>query len=48
MTCTRYDVPWEDRNVFAEDHDLPWVQDLKRRLELYDDCRPTVCRQAAR
>jgi arylsulfatase A-like enzyme len=44
----RYDVPWEDRNVFAEDHDLPWVQDLKRRIEVYEDCTPTVCRQAAR
>lgn len=44
----RYDVPWEDRNVFAEDHDKPWVRDLRRRLELYDGCAPRACRAAAR
>ena len=44
----RYDVPWEDRNVFAEDHDKPWVRDLRRRLRLYDGCAPRVCRAAAR
>ena len=44
----RYDQPWEDRNVFAEDHNRPWVQDLMRRIKQFDDCRPAVCREAAR
>ncbi|KQY56392.1 hypothetical protein ASD66_02050 [Nocardioides sp. Root151] len=44
----RYDVPWEDRNVFAEDHAEPWVQDLKRRIERFDGCRPAVCRSLSR
>lgn len=44
----RYDVPWEDRNVFAEDHDEPWAQDLMRRLEEYDGCRPAKCRALTR
>lgn len=44
----RYDVPHEDRNVFAEDHDKPWARDLMRRLEAYDDCQPAACRAAAR
>ncbi len=44
----RYDVPWEDRNVFAEDHAKPWVQDLKRRIERFDGCRPAVCRALSR
>ncbi len=44
----RYDVPHEDRNVFAEDHDKPWARELMRRLELYDGCEPAVCRRAAR
>lgn len=44
----RYDVPWEDRNVFAEDHEKPWVQELKRRLEAYDGCAPAQCRQLTR
>ena len=44
----RYDVGWEDRNVFAEDHDKPYARDLLRRLELWDSCRPAVCRAAAR
>ena len=44
----RYDVPWEDTNVFAEDHDEPWARDLKRRLELYDGCAAAECRAAAR
>lgn len=44
----RYDVPWEDRNVFAQAHDKPWVRDLKRRLLLFDGCTPSECRDAAR
>jgi len=44
----RYDVPWEDRNVFAQAHDRPWVQVLKRRLLLFAGCTPAECRQAAR
>ncbi|WP_162250954.1 MULTISPECIES: sulfatase-like hydrolase/transferase [unclassified Nocardioides] len=44
----RYDVPWEDRNVFAEDHAKPWVRDLKRRIERFDGCRPAVCRALSR
>ena len=44
----RYDVPWEDTNVFATDHDQPWARDLMRRIELFDGCRPVQCRAAAR
>ncbi|MGH3307028.1 MAG: sulfatase-like hydrolase/transferase [Nocardioides sp.] len=44
----RYDVPWEDRNVFAEDHTQPWVQDLKQRLERFEGCTPEVCREVTR
>jgi arylsulfatase A-like enzyme len=44
----RYDVPFEDRNVFAEDHDKPWARDLMERLEAFDDCEPAECREAAR
>ena len=44
----RYDVPWEDRNVFAEDHDKPWARELMRRLQLWDDCAPAQCRKASR
>jgi len=44
----RYDVPFEDRNVFAEEHRRPWVRDLIRRIERYDGCRPARCRAAAR
>jgi arylsulfatase A-like enzyme len=44
----RYDVPWEDRNVFAEDHDRPWARQLMRRLLLWDDCSPAQCRKASR
>jgi hypothetical protein len=43
----RYDVPWEDRNVFATDHAKPWARDLMRRLKLWDGCRPAQCRAAA-
>ena len=42
----RYDVPWEDRNVFAEDHDERWVRDLTRRIERWDGCLPAQCRAA--
>jgi len=44
----RYDRPWEDVNVFATDHTQPWAHDLRRRLELWDGCRPDVCRAAGR
>ena len=44
----RYDVPWEDRNVFAEDHDKRWVRDLVRRIERWDGCSPAQCRAATR
>jgi arylsulfatase A-like enzyme len=44
----RYDRPWEDRNVFAEDHDKPWALDLRRRLLLFEGCTPAECREAAR
>ncbi|MET0997853.1 MAG: sulfatase-like hydrolase/transferase [Marmoricola sp.] len=44
----RYDVPWEDRNVFAEDHDKPWARELMRRLRAWEDCAPAECRTAAR
>lgn len=44
----RYDVPWEDRNVFTEDHDKAWAVDLRRRLRLFDGCTPAECREAAR
>ena len=44
----RYDVPWEDRNVFAEDHDKRWVRDLVRRIERWDGCQPAECRAATR
>lgn len=38
---------FEDRNVFARDHDRPWARDLMQRLRLFDGCRPVVCRAAA-
>ena len=41
----RYDVPWEDRNVFATDHDKPWARELMRRLRAWENCR---LRSAAR
>jgi hypothetical protein len=44
----RYDVPWEDRNVFAEDHVRPWARQLMRRLRTWDDCAPAQCRAATR
>jgi arylsulfatase A-like enzyme len=44
----RYDVPWEDRNVFATDHDKPWARELMRRLEAWDGCTPAQCRAATR
>lgn len=44
----RYDVPWEDRNVFAQLHDRPWVRDLMRRLRRFDGCAPAECREVAR
>jgi arylsulfatase A-like enzyme len=44
----RYDVPWEDRNVFAQDHDKPWARELMRRLRMWDDCAPAQCRAASR
>ncbi len=44
----RYDVPWEDRNVFAQDHDKPWARELMRRLGMWEDCTPAQCRAATR
>jgi arylsulfatase A-like enzyme len=44
----RYDRPWEDRNVFAEDHRRPWARDLMTRLRLLDGCAPARCRAAVR
>ncbi len=44
----RYDVPWEDRNVFATDHDQPWARELMRRLAAWEDCAPAECRAARR
>ncbi|MCD4536094.1 sulfatase-like hydrolase/transferase [Nocardioides sp. cx-169] len=44
----RYDRPWEDVNVFAEDHDKPYARDLMRRLLRLDGCRPAQCRAAVR
>ncbi|MEJ7832427.1 MAG: sulfatase-like hydrolase/transferase [Nocardioides sp.] len=43
----RYDRGFEDRNVFAREHDQPWARDLMRRLRLFDGCRPKICRAAA-
>jgi arylsulfatase A-like enzyme len=42
----RYDVPWEDRNVFATDHDKPWARELMKRLRMWDGCLPARCRAA--
>jgi arylsulfatase A-like enzyme len=44
----RYDRPWEDTNVFAEDHDEPYARDLMRRLRRLEDCAPARCRAAVR
>ena len=44
----RYDVPWEDRNVFATDHDLPWARELMRRLRTWENCAPAQCRAVSR
>ncbi len=34
----------EGRNVFAQAHDEPWAQDLRRRLLAWHDCQPRECR----
>ncbi|GGR51093.1 arylsulfatase A-like enzyme [Nocardioides luteus] len=44
----RYDRPWEDTNVFAEDHTKPYAEDLMRRLDDYEGCAPAVCRALTR
>lgn len=44
----RYNVAWEDRNVFARDHDKPWARDLMRRLVRFDGCAPRRCRALTR
>lgn len=44
----RYDRPWEDRNVFAEDHTKPYARDLMRRLTDFEGCRPARCRALTR
>jgi arylsulfatase A-like enzyme len=44
----RYDVPWEDRNVFATDHDKPWARELMHRLRAWENCTPVQCRRATR
>lgn len=44
----RYDRPWEDRNVFAEDHAKPYARDLMRRLNAYEGCAPAACRALTR
>jgi arylsulfatase A-like enzyme len=45
----RYDAqPWEDVNVFATDHDLPYAVDLRERLERWIDCEPRQCRRLTR
>ena len=44
----RYDRPWEDVNVFAEDHDKPYARELRRRLLAFVGCGPLACREAAR
>ena len=38
----RYDVPWEDRNVFATDHDKPWARELMHRLRTWENCTPAA------
>ncbi len=43
-----YDVPWEDRNVFATDHQKPWARQLMRRLEGWENCAPAQCRAVSR
>jgi hypothetical protein len=44
----RYDVPWEDRNVFATDHNKPWARELMRRLSSWENCAPAQCRAVSR
>ena len=44
----RYDVPWEHRNVFAQDHAKPWARQLRNRLLMWDNCPPAQCRAATR
>ncbi|KQY56388.1 MULTISPECIES: sulfatase-like hydrolase/transferase [unclassified Nocardioides] len=44
----RYDVPWEDRNVFAQDHRKPYARELMRRLRAWDQCAPARCRALTR
>jgi arylsulfatase A-like enzyme len=43
----RYNLPWEARNVFAQDHKKPWARALMRHLRMWDDCAPARCRAAA-
>jgi len=43
-----YQAGWEDRNVFATDHDKPWARELMRRLRAWEDCTPAECRAATR
>lgn len=43
----RYDRPWEDRNVFAEDWRKPWARELRERLLAFDGCERAACRAAA-
>jgi len=44
----RYDRPWEDVNVFAQDHAKPYARELRRRLLAFAGCTPDECREAAR
>ena len=44
----RYDLPWEDTNVFATDHTEPWARNLMQRLQRWEGCTPAQCQAAAR
>ncbi len=44
----RYEVPWEDRNGFAQVHHKPWARELMPRLRMWEDCAPSQCRAATR